>query len=543
MRLKLLSIITLFFFGRNLVAQVNFTESNLPILLVNTQGNFILDDPKATARMQIINNGEGQLNHIDDEPNDYDGWIGIELRGQTSKSFFPKKPYGIETRDEAGENLNISLLGMPKENDWVLHNPFSDKTLLRNAISYSLAGKIMTYAPRVRMVELVINNEYLGVYLLTEKIKRDKNRVNIGKLTPESEDITGGYILKFDKGNDIEIGFSSPYAPITGNPQQTNFLWHYPKFDEITVDQADYIRRFIYEFEDVLQSDNFMDPTNGYRKYIDVQTFIDYLFVNEITKNVDGYRLSTFMYKDRDSLDGRLKMGPVWDFNLALGNANYCEGGNYAGWGYNFNAYCPQDNWVIHFWWKRLLLDQTFRQEVQDRWQLLRANELSDEHIFGTIDSLTHLMTANGAADRNFKKWDVLGEYVWPNNNVSTTYQEEVDYLNNWTENRLEWLDRQFNNFVGGESNSGSTSDVIKVYPNPSTETVKFEYTLNSNLYTSIEIYNAVGQFVTKLGINETEENNQYEFTWDYIPAPGVYYYNVVSRDAVEFSGKIVVLD
>lgn len=543
MQLKFTTTVTLLFFFTTIFAQVNFTSSNLPIILINTNGTGIPDEPKVPATMKIIDNGSGNLNHIDDEPNDYNGQIGIELRGQTSQ-FFPKKPYGFETWDGMGLDQNASLLGMPKENDWVFHNPFSDKSLIRNAITYSLAGKIMDYAPRVRMVEVVLNGDYRGVYLLTEKIKRDKDRVNIAKLTPESEDITGGYIIKFDKGNNSEIGFSSFYPPISGQQQTTNFLWHYPKVRDITPAQAGYISDFIYEFEDVLKSENFKDPTNGYRKYIDVESFIDFMFINEITKNVDGYRLSTFMYKDRDAVDGRLKMGPVWDFNLALGNANYCEGGNTNGWGYNFNSFCPQDFWVIHFWWKRLLQDEAFLQEVQEKWETYRQNELSDENIFGTIDSLTQLMTANQAAERNFRRWPILGEHIWPNNFVGSTYQSEVDYLRDWTERRLSWLDRQYSNLTSNEPTTGNSGE-IKIYPNPTSrgQAITFEYTLNSGLYTTIKIYNSMGQEVNELVIDEEGDDRAYKYTWDFLPAAGVYYYNVVSREAVEFSGKVVVLD
>ena len=214
------------------------------------------------------------------------------------------------------------------------------------------------------------------------------------------------------------------------------------------------------------------------------------MFINEITRNVDGYRISSFMYKDSDAVDGRLKMGPVWDFNLALGNADYCEGGNTSGWGYNFNNFCPQDFWVIHFWWKRLLQDEAFLEEVQERWLAYRENELSDEVIFGTIDSLTNLMTSNQAAERNYQRWPVLGQYVWPNNFVGNTYGSEIDYLRDWTEKRLSWLDFQYRNFTSNDpiANTGE----IKVYPNPTSkgQAITFEYELNSGLYTTIKIYN-----------------------------------------------------
>ena len=153
------------------------------------------------ADMGIIYNGPGVINKISDVPNDYKGKIGIEFRGSTSQSF-PKKPYGFETWDESGEDNDVKLLGMPKESDWTLNATYNDKTLMRDGLSYILAGSVMEYAPRVRYNELVINGQYRGIYLLVEKIKRDKNRVDISKIETtdnQGDALTGGYIIKIDK--------------------------------------------------------------------------------------------------------------------------------------------------------------------------------------------------------------------------------------------------------------------------------------------------------------------------------------------------------
>ena len=524
-----------------LSAQVTLTSTNLPILIIETEnGQSIPDEPKRNAELRIVYNGPGELNRPTDEVYDYQGRIGIELRGQTSQNF-DKKPYGFETRDAMGENNNVELLGMPAENDWVLHNPFSDKSLIRNAVTYILAGRIMEYAPRVRMVEVMVNGEYMGVYLLTEKIKRDKNRVAVSKLTPESEDITGGYIMKFDKGN--EVAFTSDYRPPTGNGQETRFLYHYPDIDDITNEQAAYIKNFIDEMEDVLASDNFTDPETGYRQYLDPETFMDFLFINELTRNVDGYRLSSYFYKDRDSKGGRLKMGPVWDFNLALGNANYCEGGKFTGWGYSFNSFCPQDFWVIHFWWNRLLSDPNFKTDMTERWNRYRSGPLSDESVLGVIDSLTNLLTSEGAADRNFRRWPVLDQYVWPNAFVGGSYDAEIEYLTSWTRSRMSWLDQAFNTATSIPPN-GQTNQ-LTTYPNPVQQDgeLVFQYTFNSRFITTVKLYNSLGQFVAELTENEVELRNENKFTWRQLPAAGIYYYNVVSLNGVEFAGKIVITD
>ncbi len=177
-------------------------ESNLPIVVITTEnGQAIPDEPKMTAHMGIVNNESG-LNEVPGTFNDYDGKIGIERRGASSQSY-AKIGYGLETRLENGENNNVSLLGMPVENDWVLHGPYSDKSLIRNVLAYHFAAAMGQYAPRTRLCELLINNTYSGVYILTEKIKRDTFRLDVGKLEPHEvsgRDVTGGYIFKLDKG-------------------------------------------------------------------------------------------------------------------------------------------------------------------------------------------------------------------------------------------------------------------------------------------------------------------------------------------------------
>lgn len=179
--------------------------SNLPIVIINTQGLTIPDEPKMTAKMKIIYNGEGVINSISDSLYHYDGWIGIERRGSSTQQF-QKKSYSLETRLESGENNNVELLGLPRENDWILYAPFSDKTLMRNALIFTLSNETGWYAPRTRFCEVILNDEYMGVYVFMEKIKRDRNRVDIAKLNPddtEGDQLTGGYIMH---GIDVAVG-------------------------------------------------------------------------------------------------------------------------------------------------------------------------------------------------------------------------------------------------------------------------------------------------------------------------------------------------
>jgi len=411
-----------------------FSSSNLPLVFVETNGQSIIDDPRIVANLRIVNNGNGQRNHITDPGTDYDGLITIEFRGSTSQGF-PKKPYGFETQDAEGENNNVSLLGMPAENDWVLHNPYSDKSLIRNVIAFDIARLMGRYAPRTAFCEVFVNDEYKGVYVLMEKIKRDDNRVNITELDAtmnEGDALTGGYMVKIDKftgsGGD---GWQSPIE--VPNWDSPFFQFSYPKFDEITAAQSTYIESIVTAFESALNDENYTDEELGYRTHIDVSSFIDMMIIQELSRNVDAYRLSTYLYKDRDSNGGKLHAGPMWDFNLAFGNANYNDASEFDGWA--FNSGTP-------FWWQRFQQDPAFNNEARCRWEQLRSSILSDASIAKMIADYSVLLEE--AQKRNFVRWPILNEYVWPNNFVGGTYASELEYLNNWIQSRIRWLDMNF---------------------------------------------------------------------------------------------------
>ena len=193
-----------------------------------------------------------------------------------------------------------------------------------------------------------------------------------------------------------------------------------------------------------MSSDNFDDPETGYRSMIDIDSFIDFFIMNEITKNIDGYRLSTFINVD---IDEKIKMGPIWDFNLAFGNADYCDGANTQGWMYNFNSICPGDVWQVPFWWRRLMESVYFKEKLKDKWQLYRSNNLSNLNIESQIDSYVEYLNTNNVVIENFYKWPILGRYVWPNYFIGATYESEINYLKGWINQRLNWMDGQINNF------------------------------------------------------------------------------------------------
>ena len=409
-----------------------FNESHLPIIVIDTFGEEIPDDPRIPAQMGIINNWP-DINHIGDSYNDYDGMITIELRGNSSQSQ-PKKPYRLETVNDNGENNNVSLLGMPEENDWVLYAPWSDKTFIRNVLTYQLSNEMGRYASRTRYCELYINEDYKGIYVLMEKIKRDQNRVDISKLTPDEttgDDVTGGYILKFDwfwTGDNLG-GFESSHGSL--------YNYHYPQPDDIAPEQEAYIQQYIENFEDMMLGQGYNDPNIGYPAHMDVGSFIDLIMLHELSKNVDAYRLSTYIYKDKESIDDRLIAGPIWDINHGYGNCDYGNTWETTDW---LLDYDPTGD-PIAFWWETLWDDENFKTEFSYRYTELRSTILSEENIASIIDSITTYL--GPAISRNFARWPILGSYVWPNYYVFDTYSEEIEYLKNWTNMRLEWMDQE----------------------------------------------------------------------------------------------------
>ena len=470
-------------------------SSNLPLVILNTFGQTITKENKVPVWARIINtNTASGRSSLLGSP-DFDGRGAINVRGYTSLRY-PKRSFHLKTQDDAGHSEKLSLLGLPKESDWVLYAPYPDKTLMRDVLAYELSNRIGRYAPRTRFVEVFVNEsgsrltqrDYVGVYVFEEKIKRDKNRVDIKKLDPEDKtepQITGGYIFKKDHLNPVDRGqvnqggfpmgggFSSNregfptgpggfpasiegFLPAQGrssgghgffsmggrswgqrdgftSSQGTQFLYVEPKAEEITSAQRTWLNRHVNEFENVLYGPGFKDPKNGYAAYIDVDSFIDHHLIVELTKNIDGFRFSTFFSKDRD---GKIKMGPIWDWNLSLGNANGKQGWIPEHW------YWPQLDDQQYSWFRRLFEDPDFAQKYVDRWGQLKTNQFAAVHLLTRVDEWAALLNESQA--RNFKRWRILGRSVWPNTFVGKTFEEEIGYLKQWTQTRLDWIEKQF---------------------------------------------------------------------------------------------------
>ena len=464
--------------GIRLNAQVTFTSSNLPIIIINTNGGTILDEPKIMASMGIIDNGEGNRNYINNAFNNYNGKIGIEIRGHSSQ-MFPKKQYGLELWDSVGNEIKAGLLGMPEGTDWVLNANYTDKSLLRNIIAYKLGNDLGHYASRTKFFELVINNQYMGIYILQEKIKRDKNRVNIKKMATTDltgDAVTGGYIVHIDRIDPGDKYFVSsfpsiyPNAPDPNNPSPINYIISYPSTSNLQLEQYLYIKNYINQFETVLSKNTFSDPFDGYYNYIDVDIWADYFLASEFTKATDAYRLSAYFYKDRDSENGKLIYGPMWDYDLSFGLADYN------------NAWLSNE-WVAQiipmggpinppFWVRKIFNDPVMFNKIAKKWHTKKDSIFSPSKIAMFIDERTNYI--NEASVRNFQKWPDLFNtniYTWPNKNKFANYNVEVSYLKTWITQRYNWMNANLpSNYSdvewkqpGRKSFNYKTSETIKL--------------------------------------------------------------------------------
>ncbi|MEO0560207.1 MAG: CotH kinase family protein [Bacteroidota bacterium] len=485
----------------NALAQtVSFSSSNLPIVILDTDGQGIPDEPKITARMKVIDNGPNTRNTILDTPTDYDGFIGIEVRGSSSQAF-PKKQYALETRDAAGENLNVSLLGMPEENDWILSAPYSDKSLMRNVLAYELANRMGRYASRTRFCEVVLNGDYQGVYVLMESIKRDRDRVAINTLRSDEisgDNLTGGYLIRIDRLDGVEgEGWESNFLPAYATDARVFYQHREPDPEAIAPEQVAYIQSFIDDFESTMASETFDDPATGYPSIVDLGSFVDFFLVNEIAKNIDAYRLSTYLHKDKDSIDPRLHAGPVWDFNIAFGNANYSFGDDPTGLQV---AYEDLGDFPTPFWWNKMAESDPFQDALALRWEELRAGVLHPDSLAEWVDATAARL--DEAQARNFERWPVLGEFVWPNTDgfeSRTTYASEVSYLKQWLQNRGAALDAAFPVDAGDAPESASSLQLSMLGPNPAHESARLSITLATPQSVILDVFDVQGRRVARL--------------------------------------------
>jgi hypothetical protein len=426
--MRKIALLLAFWFGTIAVSAQILTDSNLPILVIETDnGAPIPDEPKVLGTMRIIWHPDGARNYLTDLDSaqflNYNGRIGIERRGSSSQQF-QKKPYGFTTlQDDNVSNNNVSLLGLPEENDWVLNSLAYDQTGMRDALTYELSQQIGQYAPRWVYCEVMVNNDYKGLYVLMEKIKVDKNRVNIEKMDESCNqfpEVTGGYIVKADKttGGDPVAWTMPGYGGGWWNPS-TDFIHHYPKPDVITNAQHNYIHDVFLDLASKANSHNVSIHT-GIPSVIDVPSFADFMMIAEFSSNVDVYSLSTFFHKDRN---GKLRAGPVWDYNLAYGYDAFGNRSLYYVWQFD-----NSDNNGPRFW-KDLFDTDLFRCYMAKRWNELTAfgQPLSYFYVNARINAIDQLITE--AIGRDNQRWHNMEQHSY-----------YVDQMKDWIQLRINWL-------------------------------------------------------------------------------------------------------
>ncbi len=530
-------IILLFLFGfSHFYAQdLESIDFHLPIVIIDTNGESIEDEPKITAKLKIIFE-EGQTSKYTDAPNVYDGFIGIEKRGNGSLSY-QKPSYGFETRLENGENNNVEILGLPEENDWILYAAHIDKALMRNALTYRFVREMGHYASRTRHCELILNGEYRGIYVLMEKLKQDDKRIDVSRFKEGDNEDEGGYIFKVDAGWDENKGWQGDdiFVDEEGYEYWMRYQYVYPQKDEITDEQRAFIKDFMEVLDKRIFDINYSGSEELFQDWIDINSAIDLFLINEFTLNPDGFRLSTFMHYDPTKEPSKLYLGPAWDYNV--GYSNYFERfGKFDDWDYDNHWWGVLDR--IPFWWKRFMNDDIFLRGLIDRYKSLRQDILTSEWFNERIDSLSEHM--DSAIERNFNLWTddiILADLNWASTN---THHEDVELLKLWIPKRLAWMDNEIdilNKYV--EFNEKKE---LYLYPNPLSTQFDFEFIHRARQVLSYQIWDFNGKifrhtnFDSEIGINRV--------TVDARDFPkGCYVLSLFNGNEVVGTSKFIVYD
>jgi len=491
-----------------------FTNSNLPIVIIETDnGDEILDDPRIFGSMKIIQRPDGARNFVCDADNedflDYSGTISIENRGSSSQAL-PKKPYGLSTLSDDGlENDNVELLGMPKENDWILNSFAFDDSMMRDYISYTMARQMGQYATDLKYCEVIVNGDYRGLYALSEKIKRDGDRVDIAKLSDDENtfpEVTGGYLMQTDRPSEED--------PEAWYNNGAGYIHEKPNSDEITANQSGYIESVFINLDQTAQNS---DIISGYPSVIDVPSFVDYMLVAEMASNVDAYALSTYYHKDRG---GKLRAGPVWDYNLTYGNdlfdafETYYDRSFTDVWQFNFS------NVGANFWGD-LFAEPTFKCYLSKRFdELSQVGEpLNYDYISDLIDSTTALISE--ALVREDERWDTIDDFPG-----------EITNMKSWIQERITWMTNNLGDFSSCNMVQTPSLVITKIDYNPQ-ETAAFP---ESDDLEFIEIQNTGSTIVDLTGIYLVKLGVSYQFPQNATIEAGEFIY--LAGDATTFQDK-----
>ena len=406
-------------------ADLSTFSSNLPVFVIDSGGEELQSDPLQPAYMAIFDREAGR-NALDDAFA-LGTRIGMKQRG-ASTGGREKASLTLEAWDEEDEDKTIAPLGMPADPDWLLYGAYDfDRALIRNALTYELSNRVGRYAVRTRSVEVFLDRggdglsygDYMGVYSFMEKITRGPNRVDIEEPSPSADNesgITGGYMLKIDRADPGDRGFT--VGPASG--AQT-LLYVDPKESDITLAQRDWLQDYFEDLVAALRGPNALDPELGYAAYLDIPSWLDHYWINQLTKNPDAFRLSTYLFKDREK---RVEMGPVWDFDRTMGCA------------VDLRAEAPT-GWIdyVYGWWIDLFSDPNFNMEHEQWWYELRKTHFTTETLHGIIDDLASEL--DEAQARNFDRWPAVRPR-WG------SWQAEIDHLKDWLAQRLLSVDRRF---------------------------------------------------------------------------------------------------
>ncbi|MDA8820644.1 CotH kinase family protein, partial [Schleiferiaceae bacterium] len=483
----------------------NAFESPVAVCRINSYEELIEDDPSIRAEMEIVWNDSSSSFASYGKAENLKTYIEIEKRGRWSQFVYPKNGYAIEAKDSSWEDTDIEPIGMPKEEDWVLHGPYGDRTFMRNKLAMHMARKQGNYASRTEFVELIINGEYEGIYVLMEKIKRGPDRVDIAKLKQDEitgDDLTGGYIFKTDWQ---PVDWYSTFDMLTSS-NKIPYTYTYPKRKNIVVQQEQYIQKFVDDFEHALQNTN--TPYNGkyWYEYIDISSFVDFFLMMEISKDVDAYRASTYYHKDKDSKGGKVHAGPIWDFNFAFGTVDYCNGYIPTGWMYSGNP-CSGTNPA---WWEKLVNTPAFANAVNCRWNELMTTVWHPDSLAEFISSKAALIAP--AVGRNHNRWPTSNPAAVKY--IGLNYEDDVDIMKDFLMQRILWLNA---NMIG---NSCMDSNISKPYD------VSFAVDMNpyAGIYDTVFVS---GDFNSWSGNSHPLSDNDGDGIWT-----GTY---AINQDSIEF--------
>ena len=396
----------------------HYPASGLPIVKIKTNqvvGPAMDKSSYVEGSLEII--GDGNFEGLEETNMKIKGrgnstwWICTDA---SAGAVVGKCPYQVKFGDKT------SVLGMPEDKKWVLLAEKSDKSMIRNKIARYI-GELsdLEYTPNAEYVELFINEDYQGTYLIGQKVEESSNRVDIGD---------DGYLIEIDTDANNRIDSDDIiFKPTIWSSIHTDGVFNIKDPDiDYGSDEFHLIENYINEFESVLYSNNFNSPGSGYESYIDVDSLIDWFLINEIAKTVDArwYSSIYFSYIPGE----KIKMGPIWDFDLSYGNLNYSDAQ------YTSEFYIKQNNWI-----DKLYQDEVFVEKVKIRYSYYHS-KLDD--IKNKIDEFAKYIDKSQKA--NFERWNILGVYVWPNPVYDLTYEEEVERLKNWIEERMNWLNSNF---------------------------------------------------------------------------------------------------